>query len=355
MTKTNLKVYPLSTQEEAKVYDGHLKYFPDNPFYKKELLIPNLPKDGELFYFILENAGSPVVLMPFYKRRIYWKNACTPYFDISSPYGYSGPLFFKEITAIQKSDFWNRVDQWYRKNQIITEFLRFGLQRNWEGYNGELRATLKNVCGKIRPEQEQWGKFKPKVRNNYRRAVKSGLNAMVYHEDIDDKILSQFCEIYHSTMERRNAGKQYFHTKEYFAGLIKKNAKNIAIAMIYRGELPISTELLLLSDKEMFSYLGGTNATYFSLRPNEMLKIEVLNWGRKKGFHRYCLGGGRIEGDSLYKYKKNFFPKDEDIMFHTGRKILDQKIYKELFEINPFCIDCPVTFFFPKYRCNELC
>ncbi|MEX0290751.1 MAG: GNAT family N-acetyltransferase [Flavobacteriaceae bacterium] len=355
MAKTNLKTFPLNSLEEGQEYDEHLASFPDNPFYKKELLIPNLPKDGELFYFILEEEGTPMALMPFFKRKIFRNRELTPYFDISSPYGYSGPLFCREASEKTKASFWAQVDNWHKKNNIITEFMRFSLQKNWEGYNGELVATLKNVCGKIRPELEQWENFKPKVRNNFRRAVKSGLTSKVYFEEIDKEIISQFCAIYHGTMERRNAGEQYFQTQEYFSDLINKNPKSIAIAMIYKGDIPVSTELLLLSEEVLFSYLGGTNAAYFSLRPNDMLKIEVLNWGRKNGYKHYCLGGGRMEGDSLYKYKKNFFPKDEDLVFHTGRKILNQQIYKELFEINPFCVDCPVTFFFPKYRCNELC
>ncbi len=55
-----------------------------------------------------------------------------------------------------------------------------------------------------------------------------------------------------------------------------------------------------------------------------------MNWARKLDFKYYVLGGGRANEDSLYDYKKFFFPKDEDVIFYTGRKVLNQKIYQEL-------------------------
>ena len=354
MTNHILRAFPLSDTEHCKRYDEYLAGFPDNPFYKKELLIPNSPPDGKLFYFILEDNGTPRVLMPFFLRKIFQNNKETEYQDVSSPYGYSGPLFKVDICESAIERFWNLVDNWYKENNIITEFIRFDMERNWTGYNGELVPTLKNVCGTIIPENVQWENFKPKVRNNCRKASKSGLKVKVYDDHIKNEIIQQFCDIYLDTMQRRKAGNQYFQTKEYFLELIQKNPKSCAIAMVYKDNIPISTELLLLSDGKLYSYLGGTDSKYFSLRPNDMLKIEVLNWARMKGYKSYFLGGGRMENDSLYKYKKNFFPKDDDIIFYTGRKILDHAVYMELYEINPFCVDCPVTFFFPKYRCNEL-
>ena len=99
---------------------------------------------------------------------------------------------------------------------------------------------------------------------------------------------------------------------------------------VYKDNLPISTEFILLSSETVFSYLGGTNSEYFNTRPNDFLKVNMMNWARKLDFKYYVLGGGRANEDSLYDYKKFFFPKDEDVIFYTGRKVLNQKIYQEL-------------------------
>ena len=83
----------------------------------------------------------------------------------------------------------------------------------------------------------------------------------------------------------------------------------------------------------MFSYLGGTLADYFEYRPNDFLKYRVINWGREKGFAFYNLGGGLKEDDSLHRYKRSFFPLDEEIPYYTGRKVVDKKVYIELVEL----------------------
>ena len=66
------------------------------------------------------------------------------------------------------------------------------------------------------------------------------------------------------------------------------------------------------------------------MRPNDFLKIEVMKWAITNGKKYYVLGGGRGNNDSLYQYKKTFFPKDEDAMFYTGRKIINHDIYNSL-------------------------
>ena len=42
------------------------------------------------------------------------------------------------------------------------------------------------------------------------------------------------------------------------------------------------------------------------------------------------LGGGRKDGDSLYQYKKSFFGSDPDIIYYTGRKIINSEVYNQL-------------------------
>src|SRR5690606_16259956 len=152
--------------------------------------------------------------------------------------------------------------------------------------------------------------------------------SVIYHNNITKEIIIQFHEIYTGTMERNNASQQYFYGLEYFINLITNNPSNCAIIIIYKDGIPISTELLLFSGTTIYSFLGGTVLDYFYARPNDFLKIEVLKWARKKGYAYYFLGGGRKNNDGLYHYKKDFFPLDEDLIFYTGRKIIDEVSYR---------------------------
>ena len=49
----------------------------------------------------------------------------------------------------------------------------------------------------------------------------------------------------------------------------------IVIAVTYFEDKPISTELIIVNENVMHSFLGGTISDYFNLRPNDFLKIEI--------------------------------------------------------------------------------
>lgn len=350
-----LEVYPLATAKHIEKYKALLKYFPKNPMYNIELLLFSKDKHEELKYFVLMKNNTPVVLMPFWFRKVIFEDKETGYNDISSPYGYSGPLYASDMDSKLPMIFWHEVDIWYKANKVVSEFIRFNMQGNWKHYSGQIKPTLNNVRGKVLPADVQWSNFKPKVRNNYRKSVKSGLTSIIYHDNISVEVIEQFHDIYTHTMERTKASSLYFYDLDYFKDLIFNNPSTCAIIIVYKDEAPISSELLLLSDTTINSFLGGTDEKYFETRPNDFLKLEVLKWARERGFTYYFLGGGRENNDSLYHYKKDFFPLDEDTIFYTGRKIIDKEGYDILVSNNPYCAGCTFGNYFPLYRCNQIC
>lgn len=350
-----LKAYPLSSKRDIFRYKELLRLFPNNPLYNIELLSFGQEENEELMYFVMMKNDTPLVLMPFWFRKVLFEGNDTGYKDISSPYGYSGPVFAKGINDKIAIKFWKEVDLWYKKHKVVSEFIRFNMQENWKHYTGQIKPTLTNVCGRILPEEDQWNNFKPKVRNNYRKSIRSGLRSEIFHNNITDKVIGQFHKIYTHTMERKNATSQYFYELDYFRNLIYNNSSTCAIVIVYKGNTPVSAELLLLSDTTINSFLGGTDDNYFDTRPNDFLKVEVLKWAREKGYTYYFLGGGRENGDSLYHYKKDFFPMDNDTIFYTGRKIIDHEGYNILVNSNPYCIGCTFGNYFPLYRCKQAC
>ena len=125
-----------------------------------------------------------MILFPIIRRNIYQDGKDTGFFDVISPYGYSGPFVKRGMSQRTIIQFWNMVDEWYLQNKVVTEFIRFSFNQNWIGYNGMLFPTLKTVYGQVLSETEQWINFKPKVRNNIRKAQKFGLNAKIHHNDL---------------------------------------------------------------------------------------------------------------------------------------------------------------------------
>jgi sugar O-acyltransferase (sialic acid O-acetyltransferase NeuD family) len=328
-----LKCIAIRTDDDVKNYHtvlGKFKAF--NTFYSLEYCNHGVFK--KLHYFLFSKNSEPCVLMPIFLNKIdeLKENTTTTFYAATSPYGFSGPLINEKIVFRELQLFWREVDHWYQSNHVITEFVRFNLNNNQIGYSGYLLSTLNNVKGKLTTFNEIWDNFKPKVRNNYRKAEKNNLRADIVSEAISQETISSFYDIYIKTMVRNNATQNYFYSGSYFENLIHNEQNKIVIALIYFEDHPISTELLIINEDVMYSYLGGTMSDYFNLRPNDFLKIEMIKWGLQNNIKYYALGGGRKDGDSLYQYKKSLFPKDDDVMFYTGRKVIHKGQYKNLMQ-----------------------
>ncbi|MDO7171351.1 GNAT family N-acetyltransferase [Mariniflexile sp. AS56] len=327
-----LEINKISNQISFEIYLKSVESFNvTNPFYK--IWFSNIHENtqDELSYFSLrDEKGTLLILMPIILRRIPHFEKHQNYFDVSSPYGYSGPLFNEAMSRGYLILFWELVDAWYKDNHVVSEFIRFSLNNNYHFYSGKLVPTLTNVNGCVVDEVAQWQNFKQKVRNNYRKSAKEGLKVKFLHKGLTKADIKQFYDIYITTMSRIGADKEYRYSLEYFESIIELSGDDFMIALVFKGDVAISTELVLISGTSLFSFLGGTLSEYFKLRPNDFLKIEVLNWARQHGYTQYVLGGGRTDGDSLYQYKKSFFPNDKDLIFYTGRKIINTKIYKKL-------------------------
>ena len=331
-----LDCFFLNTKEEIEIYKTYLKHFEGHDsFYKVEIF--NKINDNSTLhkYALLSKHGKVIMLMPFSLKKIIINGTVTNFNDVTSFYGYNGPLLSENTREDDIKEFWKRVNVLYKKNNVVSEFIRFNLDGNHKFYNGKLIPSLRNVRGKIlKNETEQWEIYNKKIRNNYRKAEKNQLSFTIYKEDISENIIETFYSIYVDTMDRNNASANYYFSLDYFKTYIFANPANCFLIIVHQNEIAISGELVLLNKDIMYSFLGGTLSNYFHLRPNDYLKINVINWGRKNGYTYYVLGGGRKDNDGLYKYKKTFFPKDEDVIYYTGRNILDESAYEKLATLN---------------------
>jgi hypothetical protein len=353
MNTALLTVAPLETEAGSKFYKQFFDDLgSDNPYYSLELLKSHEPNQQLLCFYFSSDDGMKLALMPFHLRKIILYGEDTGYYDISSPWGYNGPLFGKDVDEAVQMEFWMAVDQWYRENKVVSEFVRFNLDGNYKHYNGTALHTLYNVKGDLRDWDVFWGNLKSNTRNQFRKAEKEGLLFEQHHLNVPLEKIKDFYQLYIGTMDRREADNSFYHDLSYFVDFCANNPHKVAVGLVYKGDVPVSGEFFLLSKDTMFSYLGGTNADYFKLRPNEYLKIKAVQWAKESGLHYYMIGGGRSDGDNLYLYKKKYFPFDEDIAFYTGRKVINDEVYAELiFRNDASAVKNEIaTGYFPQYR-----
>lgn len=347
-----LDVIKLNQPEGLKAYHHLIKTeWNNNPYYAYDYLSHHKSENHSIVAFNLKVNGTSTVVMPMILRKIeMFKDVL---YDIISPYGYNGPLFKEGTTTQTIKKFWELVDEWYTKNNVVSEFVRFHLNGNHQGYSGETVPTLNNVFGPLMNTfEEQWDSFVSKVRNNYRKAEKEDLTIKFYEGAlIGSQHINTFYNIYVSTMKRNGASQMLYFSLEHFENMILNNKDNFTIVLVYKDDVAISTELIIHLDDRLFAYLGGTLSDYFIYRPNDFLRVEVIRWGIKTGRSHYILGGGITNDDGLYKFKKSLFPNSTDRIFYTGRKIIDQTKYNELCEavLAPNNLDKTESFF-PLYR-----
>ena len=159
-----------------------------------------------------------------------------------------------------------------------------------------------------------------KFKEIVKRAQRENLKAKIYFQNFKDSEINEFFAIYIDTMKRTNAKEFFFYSLESFNNFILNNLELCAICTIYDNDKPISTELLLISNNSVFSFLGGTLGDAFEKRPNDYLKFEVINWARSHGFENYVLGGGYGFGTVFLNIKKLFF------QMMLSSMLLDEKL-----------------------------
>ena len=156
-----LKMLNLSIPEEANVYNNALNVLADkHPYYKVTFL--------DIFYDGLSNARAfvfydeshkPIIAMPFYLRPIEQLIDNEHYYDITSTWGYSGPLYNDDLTETVLEDFWKDVDEWYKQNKVVTEFIRFNTNNNTSGYSGDLVPIMNIIKGKLSDAEARPARF----------------------------------------------------------------------------------------------------------------------------------------------------------------------------------------------------
>lgn len=327
-----LSVYNLNTEEDRGKYrELYALQNRREPHFLLDYIITFASGTENLICFDFVSDIGKRILMPGYLRPVVFGESVTNYSDFITPYGYSGPLFPADISAVEIEQFWKEVDAWYLANNVVTEFVRFTLSDNHKYYTGQVFATMLNIKGVIIEEHLQWTAFDRKVRKNVNKAQREELTAEVYYQNISEQKIAEFYDIYIETMRRTNAADHFFYSSKQFTDFIDGNKDFAAICTVYYNDIAVASELLLVSDEAIYSFLGGTVDSYFEKRPNDFLKVEALNWARARGLKYYILGGGYGYEDGIFKYKKAFFPNDV-VSYFTGRKIINQASYNVLVE-----------------------
>lgn len=273
----------------------------------------------------------------------------TKYYDISSVYGYPGPIS-DSMTFPQESilSFQKELRSFFNSNRIVSAFSRLhplfpkqldilsGLDKiEKSGFTVSIDLCL--------PESSQQEDYSHSLAYDIRKAIRQGV--VLRRAETDADIMS-FAAIYRETMKRVNAKLYYFFSDEYFLRFVKTIKSDILLA-IYNNQI-IAGTLYTECNGIIQIHLSATKTDFLKWSPTKYIWDRIREESCLKKMQILHLGGGAHSREDGISYFKTLFSKKKTD-FNTWRYIHDQETYKQLVDQKSE-EKSGDTSFFPLYR-----
>jgi hypothetical protein len=273
----------------------------------------------------------------------------TEYSDLTSIYGYSGPLSNTDRPARKLIEqFHENLLRFFDENSVVSVFSRlhplFPVQEEiLEGIGDTLNTGATVAVDLKLPENEQRRQYSHSLKNAVNRLKRKGL--IVKKAETQAEI-EAFVDIYTETMNRVHASKIYFFDNTYFCRFLETLPSVLYLAH-YEGKI-ISGSLFTDCDGIIQPHLSATLSDYLRLSPLKYVWDQIRLYGVEKNRNCMHLGGGLGGGrDTLFEFKAQF--SRQHFLFKTWRYVHNRKVYDELVR-DKYGNNLPDSSFFPLYR-----
>ena len=251
-------------------------------------------------------------------------------YDISSVYGYSGPLIRKHDPKFLYIA-WNNFDLWALDNNIICEFTRFSF------YNGnrviahpetKILSNRTVAINYFNMSEEAHKKILgPKTRNMIAKARLSDLKVqkLNFKENYP-----QFKKLYDELMLKNSAPSFFFYDDDYYKELAKMDYNDINLFGIFRNEEFVGAVIIIRYGHYALYHLGAVKEGLNSLGCSNFYLFELWKILKGEGLKILNLGGGRTTAldDPLLKFKlRNSNGRAE---FEIGLRVINKLEYEKV-------------------------
>ncbi|EDM38344.1 hypothetical protein PBAL39_01977 [Pedobacter sp. BAL39] len=305
--------------------------------------------EGEPLMFVFLQ-GVIFIALPVIKRII----SGTTYFDLTSVYGYAGPISnidLSMVTTQTASSFREALDAFMKTEQCICLFSRLHPLLNQEHLLkniGGLRENGQTIYIDLQQSLEgQHLRYHKRLLRQVRALRQRGFSI---REATTSSEVSGFADMYRKNMDRLNASESYYFDEGYFQKLLDATEFSCKLILIYKDADMICGAMIFLSDAIIRNHLSATDPEFLSESPSKLLTDEISNIGRKQRLKVFHLGGG-VSGkqDSLFTFKSYF--SDLRLADKIWCYVRDQVTYNELAAASEVA---PSSSFFPIYRAGRL-
>ena len=296
---------------------------------------------GEALLFFYGNQQNNIIY-PFFKRPISELpfSELLPlesriWFDIISPYGYSGPLSYVTETGLEHllwTGFLEEFHNYCVNNDIVAEFVRLHPyiknHLSLQDYSDSSNLIKRSEVVYVDLEQDEaliWKNLTKGHKSSISKARRSGVEIRSY--DTTDQI-NAFYQLYTATMERNRAKDAYFFSREFINDTVQLLEGKVKLYCALYDDKIIAASLFLFFGNLAHYYLSGSDVSYLSVCPNNLMLWEVIQRAKEQGYKIFNLGGGYSPNDSLFHFKSFFSTTTAD--FYTFSKVHNAAIYEKL-------------------------
>lgn len=274
-------------------------------------------------------------------------------FDITTPYGYGGPLVVvkqQEKLTQSLTTFRDKFERYAHQQNFVTEFVRFHpILENHQYFENALEIVQLSPVATadltLQPDV-LFTRFGTDKQRGIRKAEHAGVQIELVHT-ITRPLIQEFLQIYRETMDKNTAEKKYYFTESHIQELCVALGKKLFLARAVFGDVCIASYLVFQSGGYLTNYLSGHRRAYQQYYPKNKVIWELEKYGHAQGFRFYNLGGGRPR---LLSFKAGF--STELKPFYIGKKIYKKEIYDMLIDMASLNDD--EKKFFPAYRHSRI-
>jgi len=346
-SKLSGKKYVLKLEQETE-WKNLVKRALNYDFYHSWIYHSLDNSSGIPMMFVYEE-GDNFIGIPLLKREI--ENS--DYYDMSSVYGYSGPISnkaFHKLSSQFVDNFRTNFLDFLKDEKIVTVFSRlnpfFNQSAIMEDFGGVVDNGKVVVFDLTISLEEQRSAYQERVLRKVKHLKKLGFYVKEANSKEDVKI---FTSIYTLNMLRVDATAGYYFDQAYFEALLDSDEFDARLIFVYdHNDYPVCGAIVVITNEIMEAHLLGTREEYLANSPAKLLTEEITIIGRKLGVKYYNLGGGvGFKKDSLFRWKANFTNLTFD--YRSWRFVVNQEIYQNLLSKKSSELDTEVDFF-PLYR-----
>jgi hypothetical protein len=107
-------------------------------------------------------------------------------------------------------------------------------------------------------------------------------------------------------MRRNHAQDAYYFPFGFFRTLAEELPENARFVFAEYADQIVAATLYLHDETDVFSFLGGADAGFQSVRPTNAVIWNTIQWAREAGKKRLILGGGYRPDDGIFQFKASF-------------------------------------------------